>query len=85
MMALTKKGMDRQEAHELLRRLTIESEGEKRPFRKVLLESEIVRKKLSEKEIDYALKPRNYLGTAKEQVTRMVKKTTRERKARGMA
>ena len=75
MMALTKKGMNRQEAHELLRKLTIKSEMEKRPFKEILLEDSIVREKLSEEEIDYALNPRNYLGTAQEQVKLMVKKT----------
>jgi len=84
MMALTKKGMDRQEAHELLRKLTIKSEAEKRHFKDVLLEDKIVRSKLSEKEVVEALKPKNYLGTAKKQVDLMVKKTLRERKSRGL-
>jgi adenylosuccinate lyase len=84
MIALTKKGMDRQEAHELLRKLTIKSEAEKRHFKDVLLEDKIVRSKLSEKEIAEALKPKNYLGTAKRQVDLMVKKTLRERKSRGL-
>jgi adenylosuccinate lyase len=64
MMALTKKGVNRQEAHELLRKLTIKSESEKRPFKQVLLEDEFVHGKLTEKEIDDALNPKNYLGTA---------------------
>jgi adenylosuccinate lyase len=78
MMTLAKKGMNRQEAHELLRKLTIKSEMEKRHFREILLEDNVVREKLSEKEIDYALNPRNYLGTAKKQVELMVKKTMEE-------
>jgi adenylosuccinate lyase len=85
MIALTRKGMDRQEAHELLRKLTIKSEAEKRHFKEVLLEDKIVRSKLSEKEVAEALKPKNYLGTAKKQVVLMVKKTLRERRARGLA
>ncbi|MDI6691579.1 MAG: adenylosuccinate lyase [Candidatus Bathyarchaeota archaeon] len=85
MIALTRKGMDRQETHELLRKLTIKSETEKRHFKEVLLEDKIVRSKLSEKEIAEALKPKNYLGTVKKQVDLMVKKTLRERKARGLA
>jgi adenylosuccinate lyase len=84
MMALTKKGMSRQEAHELLRKLTIKSESERRRFREILLANTIIRKKLNEKEIDASLKPSNYLGTAKEQVSRMIKKTMKERKARGL-
>jgi adenylosuccinate lyase len=83
MIALTKKGVNRQEAHELLRKLTIKSESEKQPFREFLLKDKTVRGKLSEKEIDDALNPRNYLGTATEQVELMIKKTKKERKARG--
>jgi len=67
MMALTKKGVNRQEAHELLRKLTIKSEVEKRLFKQVLLEDEFVHGKLTEKEIDDALNPKNYLGTAVKQ------------------
>jgi adenylosuccinate lyase len=85
MIALTKKGVSRQQAHELLRKLTIKSEVEKRPFKEILLENKAASSKLSEKEIDEALKPKNYLGTAKEQVARIVKKTVKERKARGLA
>jgi adenylosuccinate lyase len=84
MIALTKKGMNRQEAHELLRKLTIKSEIERRHFKEILLEDKIVSRKLAEKEIDEALKPKNYLGTAKEQVADIVKKTIKERKARGL-
>ena len=72
MMALTKKGVNRQEAHELLRKLTIKSELEKRHFKDILLEDNLVREKLSEKEIDEALNPKNYLGTAIKQVELLV-------------
>ena len=64
MIALTKKGVSRQEAHECLRKLTIRSEVEKRPFKQVLMEDEFIHCKLTEKEIDEALNPKNYLGTA---------------------
>ena len=64
MMALTKKGVNRQEAHELLRQLTIKSEVEKQHFRKVLLEDTFICSKLDAEEIDEALNPKNYLGTA---------------------
>ena len=84
MIALTKKGVNRQEAHELLRKLAIKSTMEKQSFREILLADKVVREKLSEKEIDDALNPRNYLGTALEQVELMVKQTSDERKARGL-
>ena len=67
MMALTRKGVNRQEAHELLRQLTIKSEVSKKPFREVLLENVLVHEHLSCGEIDEALDPNNYLGTAVKQ------------------
>lgn len=67
MMALTRKGVDRQAAHELLRKLSLISELEKKPFKNVLLEDNFVTSKLSEKEINEALNPKNYLGTAVKQ------------------
>jgi adenylosuccinate lyase len=85
MMALTRKGMNRQEAHELLRKLTIKSELQKRGFGEVLLEDSIVSQRLTKREVDAALNPKNYLGTAARQVELMVKKTKRERKSRGQA
>jgi adenylosuccinate lyase len=73
MMALTKKGVNRQEAHELLRKLTIQSAVEKRDFKQVLLGDKFVSSKLSEKEIDNALNPKNYLGTAIKQAEKFAK------------
>jgi len=73
MMALTKKGVNRQEAHELLRKLTIESAAEKKDFKQVLLADKFVSGKLSEKEIDQALDPKNYLGTAVKQAEKFAK------------
>lgn len=84
MIALARKGMSRQEAHEHLRKLAIKSEMEKLHFSEILLEDKVVSEELSEKEVDEALNPRNYLGTALEQVELMVKKTREERELRGL-
>jgi len=73
MMALTRKGVNRQEAHELLRKLTIKSELENQRFKDSLLEDEFVCGKLSEKEIDEALNPENYIGTVVQQVDSIFK------------
>lgn len=70
MMALAKKGYNRQEAHELLRQLTIKSAVEKKSFKQTLQEDKTVISLLSEKEIDAALNPKNYLGTAVQQAER---------------
>ncbi|MGD8506214.1 MAG: adenylosuccinate lyase [Candidatus Bathyarchaeota archaeon] len=82
MLALAHEGMNRQEAHEHLRRLAIKSKTEKQTFKRALLEDQTVRKLLDEKEISKTLNPRNYLGTAVKQVEHVIKKTRRERKAR---
>jgi adenylosuccinate lyase len=68
MMALTKKGMNRQEAHELLGKLITKSETEEQHFKEILLEDYVVSGILSEKEIDDCLNPRNFLGTTLEQI-----------------
>jgi len=83
MLALARKGIDRQNAHELIRGLTIKSEAEKQMFREALLRDVTIRETLSEKEIDEALDPKNYLGTALTQIELAIKRTRQERKARG--
>ena len=73
MMTLAKKGVNRQEAHEMLRQLTIKSAVEKKPFKQVLIEDKLISTTLSEKEIDAALNPKNYLGTAVKQAEKFAK------------
>jgi adenylosuccinate lyase len=83
MTALVKKGMNRQEAHEHLRKLTIKAETEKKPFKKILSEDKAIREKLTQREIDKALNPNNYLGTAIKQIDSIIKETQNERKEKG--
>ena len=73
MMKLVKKGVNRQEAHELLRQLTIKSAVEEKPFKQTLLEDKLVAKTLSDKEVEAVLDPKNYLGTAVKQAERFAK------------
>lgn len=84
MIALVGKEVGRQEAHELLRKLTIKSQTEKKSFKKILREDKTVHAHLNERDIDDALNPRKYLGTTVEQVEFVIKKTKRERKSRGL-
>lgn len=74
MMSLAKKGVNRQDAHEMLRKLTIQSALDKKDFKQVLLEDKFISGKLTEKEIYQALNPKNYLGTAVKQAERFAKK-----------
>jgi adenylosuccinate lyase len=73
MMALSRKGVNRQEAHELLRKLTIVSEADKKPFREALFADQIVHGTLTCEEIDQALDPTSYLGTAVKQAEAFAK------------
>jgi len=73
MMRLVEKGVGRQEAHELLRKDAMKSHEAGIPFKDVLLNDKKAMKHLSEKELTSALDPKNYTGTAKEQVDRVLK------------
>ena len=83
MIALVGKKMSRQEAHELLRILAIKSETGRQPFKKALLEDKVVVSKLSEEEVDKALNPHNYLGSAITQIDVIISMTRHERNQRG--
>jgi adenylosuccinate lyase len=85
MITLTRKGMSRQDAHELLRRASLKSATEKRSFREVLLKNSVVREKLSEKEVDDALNPENYLGSAIRQIELAIEKTNSERQSMSLS
>ena len=84
MLALAKKGLGRQAAHELTRELAIKSHNEQRAFKDVLSENSQVKKVLSPEEIDAVMEPRNYLGTATKQIDNVIEKTRKERQARDL-
>ena len=64
LLALVAKGMGRQEAHELIRMCSMESQRECEDFKRYLMANKEVASKLSESEIDAALDPGAYLGSA---------------------
>ncbi len=74
MMDLTEKGMARQKAHELLRKLSIKAIREKKPLKDVLLSSSDIKKHLTKSEVDSLMDPANYIGTAVEQVKNVLKR-----------
>ncbi len=73
MLRLVEKGMGRQEAHELLRKLSSQAVSKNLSFESVLLRSETVKKHLSDKEIKDALKPENYIGSSINQVENVLR------------
>jgi adenylosuccinate lyase len=84
MLALAKKGLGRQKAHELTRELAIKSHNQQRAFKDVLMENEAVKELLNVKEIEEVMDPRNYLGTTTKQIELVIDKTRKERRARGL-
>lgn len=71
MLKLTEKGMGRQEAHELVRRLAMKAFYEKRDLLDVIKESREVMQYLSEEDVEN-LKPENYIGLAPQIVDNVI-------------
>ena len=73
MLALTKKGVGRQIAHELVRQVAMRAYANNTSLLEELLKDETIMKYFTRKELEELLKPENYLGTAKERVKKVVK------------
>jgi adenylosuccinate lyase len=74
MLALVSNGMDRQEAHELLRKASIKAQAGESTLETVLLDDPVARKHLTPKELRNALDYSSYTGTSAETVDRLDKK-----------
>lgn len=74
MVELAKKGVGRQQAHEIMRQSSMKAFEEKHELADVLLEQKIVTDHLTPEEIRDLLDPHKYIGTAVEQVERLNKK-----------
>ena len=72
MLELVSKGVGRQEAHEMMRRLAMKCWKEKRSLKEIMLEDAQARKLVTTVELDDWLNPKSYLGTAVAQVDRAV-------------
>jgi len=73
MMALARKGMGRQRAHEVLRGISVRAFNEGVPLRDLLYKTPEVTAYLSKKEIEDLTKPENYVGRVRELIDRAVK------------
>jgi len=71
MLKLTEKGMGRQEAHELVRRLAMKAFEENRDLLEVLSESKEAREYLTDNDLA-SLKPENYIGMAPQIVDNVI-------------
>ncbi|MDD5111271.1 MAG: adenylosuccinate lyase [Candidatus Altiarchaeota archaeon] len=77
MIRLVGKGMNRQEAHELVRGCAMESYMTGTTFMEALEQNKVIVKTLPKKELEAALKPEHYIGTAVQQVDRVLKELSR--------
>ena len=74
MIELAKRGVGRQEAHELVRSSAMEAHESGKHFKEVLMANPDVANYLSENDIVNLVDPDRYIGTAVEQVEMLVKK-----------
>ncbi len=74
MIALTQRGMDRQEAHELVRVASMEARAAERPLAEVLAARPAVTNLVATDELDGLLDPERYTGTAAAQVDRLAER-----------
>ena len=76
MVELAKRGVGRQKAHEVMRGASMRAVEEGKSLAEVLAEEGTVTEHLSSEEIEGLLDPHRYLGTAVEQVDRLILKLT---------
>ena len=72
MLELTRRGMARDDAYRLVRSLCLKAIKENRPFKEVAMESEAVKALMEPEELEAILRPECYLGTAIQQVEKIV-------------
>ncbi len=78
MIGMVKKGIGRQDAHEIMRKSAMESYRTKTPLREILMKNPVIKEKFSRKEIDHYLDPEHYIGTAVEQVDDVLERIKNE-------
>ncbi|KAF5038708.1 3-carboxy-cis,cis-muconate cycloisomerase [anaerobic digester metagenome] len=74
MIELTKRGMSRQEAHEVMRTASMQALDEDRDLAEVLAGRPEVTAFVTREELDALLDPDAYIGTAVRQVERLIEK-----------
>lgn len=76
MIELTKMGMDRQKAHELIRVKSMEAIAIKEPLANLLLKDNNVTELIKPEKLTLLLAPENYIGTSVKQVENVSEKLT---------
>jgi adenylosuccinate lyase len=77
MTTLIGKRLGRGEAHEIMRKTSLKAASQEKTLKEAFKEENKKLKLLTDKEIDHALKPENYLGATEKIVDKVVKKLER--------
>ena len=77
MTTLIGKGIGRGEAHELMRKTSLKAASQNKSLNEVFIQENKKLKLLSEKDINNALKPENYLGATEKIIDRVINKLER--------
>ncbi|MBS3778093.1 MAG: adenylosuccinate lyase [Candidatus Thermoplasmatota archaeon] len=77
MTTLVQHGMGRGDAHELMRKTALNAAAENISLKEAFMKENEKKELLTEKEVDYALNPENYLGATDEIIKRVIKKLDR--------
>jgi adenylosuccinate lyase len=77
MTTLISKGMGRGEAHEIMRKTALKAVKEGKTLKEAFMQENKKLKLLTEKDVDHALNPKNYLGVTDKIIDRVVKKLER--------
>jgi len=72
MVELVKRGIGRQEGHEMLRKAAIKSRTDNRFIKEIILENDEIKAKFTEQEISELLDPHKYIGLAVLQVENLI-------------
>jgi adenylosuccinate lyase len=74
MIELTRRGMPRQDAHEIIRESSMEALDQRKPLAKILSTKQDVIMYISEDECENLLDPHAYIGLAAIQVDNLIRK-----------
>jgi adenylosuccinate lyase len=72
MVEMVKKGIGRQEGHELLRKASIRARKENLYMKDILFKDEQIKKNFTKEELEELFDPHKYIGKAVEQVENLV-------------
>jgi adenylosuccinate lyase len=73
MMALVRKGVGRQDAHEMMRRISMKAADAGTPLKEQMMADKAVSALFKPEEMDAVLDPKNYIGEAEKIVERTLK------------